>query len=100
MSATIRHIDEALDRLLRLQDQLLQAPDAPQRAAALAELFVLEARAWSQLFEATQTRLVWRAALAAEARARAHANRWQRRAGTERLDRAPGREAAEIGVGV
>jgi hypothetical protein len=47
-------------------------------------VFEAEARAWSQLYELSSLRLVWRAALAAEAGARANSALWAQRAGRER----------------
>ena len=45
-------------------------------------MFESEARAWSQVYELAHLRLIWRAALAAEAGARANAALWARRAAT------------------
>jgi hypothetical protein len=53
---------------------------APDRASRLAPVFEAEARAWSQRYELSSLRLVWRAALAAEAGARANAALWAQRA--------------------
>ena len=64
----------------RLRDELLADEFAPDRAARLAAVFESEARAWSQVYELSSLRLVWRAALAAEAGARANAALWARRA--------------------
>lgn len=83
MSARISHLDDALERVSRLREQLLADVDAPHRAERIAVLFESEARVWSQLFDLARTRLVWRAALAAEARARAEAHIWWRRAVAE-----------------
>jgi hypothetical protein len=87
---TCVYLDAALGQLAKLRDQLLANPDAPRRAERLAELFTLEARAWSELFEVTSSRLLWRAALAAEAGARQRAALWHGRAvarAGERTDR-------------
>lgn len=81
------HLDEALERVLRLREQLLADPFAEARAERLALLFESEARAWSQLFELTRLRPVWRAALAAELVARQQAARWRERAEVERAMR-------------
>jgi len=70
--------------MIRLRDELLADELAPDRAAHLAVVFESEARAWSQVFEMSRRRLVWRAALAAEAGARANAALWARRAAAER----------------
>ena len=76
-------LDEALERVARLQERLLADVDTPQRSERLALVFASEARLWSQLFELCSERLTWRAALAAEARARSAAHVWGRRAVTE-----------------
>ena len=59
------------------------------RAARLAEVFELEARAWSQLYELSTLRLVWRAALAAEAGARVERSAVGRARGAGEAGRAP-----------
>jgi hypothetical protein len=84
MSSVFDHLDEVVDRLAALRDALLADEFAPDRSARLAAVFDAEARAWSQLFELSSLRLVWRAALAAEAGARANATLWTRRAARER----------------
>jgi hypothetical protein len=84
MSSVLDHLDEAVDRLAILRDELLADEFAVDRAARLAAVFEAEARAWSQLFELSSLRLVWRAALAAEAGARANAALWAQRAGQEK----------------
>ncbi len=89
MSVVFNHLDEVVDRLARQRDELLGDEFAPDRAARLAAVFEAEARAWSQLFELSSLRLVWRAALAAEAGARANAALWSRRAARERTGGAP-----------
>lgn len=81
------HLDEALERVIRLREQLLADPYAECRAERLALLFESEARAWSQLFELTRLRPGWRAALAAELVARQQATRWRERAVVERAMR-------------
>lgn len=78
---SVREIDEAVERVTRLCEQLLREVEAPQRAERLALLFESEAQLWSQLYDRTSLRLVWRAALAAEARARHNARVWRERAG-------------------
>lgn len=77
------HLDEALERVLRLRDQLLTNPDAEDRSARLAVVFESEARAWSQIFEAARSRVVCRAALGAAEFARANARAWARRAAAD-----------------
>ncbi len=86
MSSVHRHLDEAVERLSRLRDELLADECAPDRSARLTVVFESEARAWSQVFELSSQRLVWRAALAAEAGARTNAALWARRASAERVD--------------
>ena len=75
MSDVFEHLDGVVDRLAALRDELLADEFAPDRAARLAAVFESEARAWSQVYELTHLRLIWRAALAAEAGARANAAR-------------------------
>lgn len=87
MSSVLVHLDEALERVIRLREQLLADPLAEARAERLALLFESEARAWSQLFELTRLRPVWRAALAAELLARQQAAQWRERAAVERAMR-------------
>jgi hypothetical protein len=89
VSVVFNHLDEVVDRLARQRDELLGDEFAPDRAARLAAVFESEARAWSQLFELSSLRLVWRAALAAEAGARANAALLSRRAAWERTGGVP-----------
>ena len=84
MSPVFEHLDEVVSRLTSVRDQLLADEFAPDRAARLAAVFGAEAEAWSQFYELSGLRLAWRAALAAEAGARANAARWARRAAEER----------------
>ncbi len=84
MNRLFEHLDQAVQRLAVLRDELLADEDAPDRAARLAVVFACEAQAWSQVYELAHLRLIWRAALAAEAGARANAARWARRAAAER----------------
>lgn len=84
MSDVLAHLDEVVQRLAGLRDELLADERAPDRSARLAAVFDAEAEAWSQLFELASLRLVWRAALAAEAGARANASRWSAQAARER----------------
>jgi hypothetical protein len=83
MSSVFMHLDEAVERIVRLREDLLREADTPSRTERLAAVFESEARAWSQLYELSSLRLVWRAALAAEAGARANAALWARRAAQE-----------------
>ena len=89
MSDVFEHLDGVVDRLAALRDELLADEFAPDRAARLAAVFESEARAWSQVYELAHLRLIWRAALAAEAGARANAARWARRAAAERAGGVP-----------
>jgi hypothetical protein len=83
MSDVFEHLDGVVERLSGLRGELLADEGAPDRAARLAAVFESEAEAWSQLFELSGLRLVWRAALAAEGGARANAALWARRAAAE-----------------
>ena len=89
MSDVFEHLDQAVDRITTLRDKLLADLGAPQRAARLAAVFEAEAFAWSQVYELSHLRLIWRAALAAEAGARANAALWARRAVQERAGVVP-----------
>ena len=84
MSGVFEHLDEVLARVMRERDQLLRGEFAADRAARLALVFAAEAEVWSQFYELSSLRMVWRAALAAEAGARANAAVWARRAVRER----------------
>src|SRR5690348_5752689 len=99
MSSVFTHLDEVLDRLWRLRDELLADQTAPDRVARLVAVFEAEAQAWSQLHELSSLRLVWRAALAAEAGARANAALWSLRAAGERAGVVPVGECAAGRVG-
>jgi hypothetical protein len=100
VSGVFEHLDQAVDRLAGLRDESLADVFAPDRAARLAAVFEAEAEAWSQVYEMSSLRLVWRAALAAEAGARANAALWAARAVQEQagsqpvLSRAAGRAGA------
>jgi hypothetical protein len=89
MSSVFEHLDQVVQRLGGMRDELLADEFAPDRAARLAAVFAAEARAWSQLYELSSLRLVWRAALAAEAGARTNAALWSRRAARERAGGVP-----------
>lgn len=89
MSSVYQHIDEAVERLTRLRDELLADGPTPDRSARLAAVFEAEAEAWSQVYELAHLRLIWRAALAAEAGARANAALWACRAAGERAGWVP-----------
>ena len=85
MSSVFEHLDQAVERLATVRDELLADHNAVDRAARLAAVFESEARAWSQVYELSRRRLIWRAALAAEAGARMNAAVWARRAVHERV---------------
>ena len=78
--ALAAQLDSELEELSRVRDRVLAAVSTPERSLRLAELYWREAQLWSALFALTRTRLQWRAALGAEAHARARAAYWQRRA--------------------
>jgi hypothetical protein len=100
MSSVFEHLDQVVDRLVSLRDGLLADEFAVNRSARLAAVFETEAEAWSQLYELSSLRLVWRAALAAEAGARANAALWTRRAARERaaVVPAPSWPAGRVGA--
>ncbi len=99
MSDVFEHLDEAVVRLAGMRDELLSDEFALDRAERLAEVFAAEAEAWSQLFELSTLRLVWRAALAAEAGARANAALSRTRAAAGRACDAPAESRAAGRVG-
>jgi hypothetical protein len=99
MSGVFEHLDEVLMRLTQQRDALLAAPGAADRSSRLAELFEIEAQMWSQLYELSTLRLVWRAALAAEAGARANAALWAARAAREKAGAVPAQSWAAGRVG-
>jgi len=70
-------LDALLDQLQRRREHVLAMAPCARRAIALAELYEREARVWSLLFERSRSRIQWRAALAAEAYARACARTWR-----------------------
>lgn len=76
-------LDVALDHLQRRRDAVLTDVGDPDRALRVAELYEVEARLWSTLFEHAEVRLIWRAALAAESHARLWARQWRRRAAAQ-----------------
>jgi hypothetical protein len=73
-------IEVELDRVLRQREELLRTKPCPARSEQIADQFDLEAWLWSTVFEKTSSRLMWRAALAAEAHARMSARWWRLRA--------------------
>jgi hypothetical protein len=80
MSGAFQKLDETVERSRRELERLLREPACPARAIRISELYATEADAWSQLFELTTVRPVWRAALVAEVVARQEARRWRTRA--------------------
>jgi hypothetical protein len=84
----IEQLDEAIERVAGVRDALLRDRSALNRADRLALLFESEARLWSQLLDDSSLRLIWRAALAAEAGARVRAAMWRWQAERE-LDSTP-----------
>jgi hypothetical protein len=101
VSGVFEHLDEVLERVWWSRDELLSDPFVANRSERLAAVFESEARLWSQFYELSSLRLVWRAALAAEAGARVNAALWARRAEMEvpaemasQLDAVAGRAAA------
>lgn len=80
MSPELARLDLAVEQITRMREELPRDVDAADRAARVAHLFECEARLWSRLFELAAQRVVWRAALGAEARAQAEARRWWARA--------------------
>jgi len=73
-------LDELLEKLQRRRQRAVSAAPGAHRAARVAELYEQEARLWSLLFERSERRLQWRAALAAEAYARSCARAWRTQA--------------------
>ncbi len=77
-------LDALLEQLQRRRERVLRAVPGASRAVRLAELYEQEARVWSLLFERSQARIEWRAALSAEAHARSCARTWRARAHASR----------------
>lgn len=78
-------LDIGLEQLLRTRERLVAGRAWVGRDAEVARAYELEAQLWSVLFERTQDRLIWRAALAAEAHARFWAAYWHDRAADSAL---------------
>jgi len=81
MTALASSMTDVLDALLneiqqRRKRALAAAPSA-SRAACLVLTCEQEAWVWSRLFERSRSRIYWRAALSAEAHARACARSWR-----------------------
>jgi len=73
-------LDPLLEELRRRRERVQRAARDANSAARVAELYEREARLWSLLFEHSESRLQWRAALGAETHARACARAWRVRA--------------------
>ncbi|MQA12830.1 MAG: hypothetical protein GEV09_01305 [Pseudonocardiaceae bacterium] len=82
-TSVIGVLDTLVDQLQRLRECALADAPGARRSARIAELYEQEARAWLLLFERSRSRLHWRAALSAQAHARACARSWRSRAATE-----------------
>jgi hypothetical protein len=95
VSSVFSQLDEVLDRLWRLRDELLVNPTVSDRATRLVAVFESEAQTWSQLYELSNLRLVWRSALAAQAGAHANAALWAWRAAAETAGERPGWRPAQ-----
>ena len=85
MTATTRlpvtgQVDAALDQVQKDRERVLAAAPGSERSTRIAELYEIEARCWSVLFEHSRTRVYWRAALSAHEHARQSARSWRRRA--------------------
>ena len=83
-------LNDTLDALTRGREGLLRQAPGVERAANMAELYRIEAALWASLHESATDRLLWRAALAAEAHARQCAATWWRRAIAEATPAIPG----------
>jgi len=70
-------LDVALEQLLRGREHVASWPASGFRDGEVARSFELEAQLWSVLFETADDRLLWRAALAAEAHARTWAAQYR-----------------------
>jgi len=77
-------LDALLEQLQRRREHVLRTAPGATRAGRMAELYEQEARVWSLLFERSETRIQWRAALSAEAHARSCGRAWRARAAADR----------------
>lgn len=88
-------VDAALDEIQLARVEVMARPDGVERSVRMAGLCDHEARCWSVLFERSNTRAHWRAALNAREHAQQMARAWRRRAGLQRTqESAPQRAAA------
>lgn len=78
-------VDAALDQVQKDRERVLAAAPGSERSARIAELYEIEARCWSVLFEHSRTRVYWRAALSAHEHARESARSWRRRAAMQHV---------------
>jgi hypothetical protein len=86
-----KQIDEALDQVQKDRERVLAADPGAERSNRMADLYEIEARCWSVLFEHSRIRLHWRAALSAHEHARQSARRWRLDAAAQRSHDAGGR---------
>ncbi len=77
-------LDHLLDQLQRRRQRATAGAPTARRAARVARLYEQEARVWSLLFERSQSRIYWRAALSAEVYARSCARAWRAQATADR----------------
>lgn len=73
--AIAKRIDAEVDRLIAERDALLRLPDGPAKNAHLADLFDHEASLWGELYDATSSATLARAAIRARHYARSEAAR-------------------------
>lgn len=85
-ATTANDLDAALDAIVREREWTLACTKGLDQAVRLAELYLVEARLWSTVFERVRIRLYWRAALAAEGHARIHARHWRNVAAERGVD--------------
>src|SRR3954465_6080840 len=111
MSSVPAPLDQVLERVTDARNALLSDLGAPNRAARLSAMFALEAQVWSQVYELSGLRLVWRggrgagggggggAARAAGGGGGANAVLWSARAARERAGVVPAMSWAAGRVG-
>jgi hypothetical protein len=83
-------LNDTLDALTRRREAVLRQASGVERAANMADLYRIEAALWASVYESATDRLLWRAALAAEAHARHSAATWWRRAIAQATPAIPG----------
>lgn len=84
VASTTGVLDLRLEQLRRRRERAMSGPPSAARSARIAEIYEREARVWSLLFERSSSRLRWRAALSAEAHARACAWAWRQETTAQR----------------